>query len=237
MTQTVSVIVPTLNEEDGIDSFLRHVSGLAPDLEIIVVDGGSSDATVVKASERATVLHGPRGRGAQMNAGAREAEGEILWFLHADCFPHPDSVAAMEDALSEVAVVGGGFEYDLDHPGFFFRLTESVSNRKNRAFGLLFGDMGIFVRRSVFETMGGYREFPLMEDMDFCERLKHEGDIAIIPLRIKTSARRWLDEGIVKNLVRNWILQAGWKCGVSPNRLAKWYSFGNGYGKGHRGND
>jgi rSAM/selenodomain-associated transferase 2 len=220
------VIVPTLNEEEEIASFLECVSGLEPDLQIIVADGGSSDGTVDIAAALVRVMNAPRGRGAQMNAGASEATGDVLWFLHADTRPHAESLGAMRGALEDPEVVGGAFEYNLDHPGRFFRITENVSNRKNQVCRLFFGDMGIFVRRTTFERMGGFREFPLMEDMDLCKRLKEQGSIEIIPLRINTSVRRWLDEGILKNLVRNWILQLLWNLGVSPHTLARWYSFG-----------
>jgi GT2 family glycosyltransferase len=160
-----------------------------------------------------------------MNAGAGVARGEVLWFLHADCHPHVDSIREMENVLSNPAVVGGGFEYDLNHPGLIFRLTEFFSNRKNRLLRLLYGDMGIFVRRRTFEKMGGFREIPLMEDMDFCRRLKSHGKIAIIRKRINTSAKRWIEEGIIKNLVRNWLLQIAWLFGASPDLLSKYYKF------------
>ncbi len=225
--QSISVIVPTLNEEEAMAEFLECVRALAPDLEIIVVDGGSTDGTVDEAEPHARVVRTGRGRGKQMNAGASESSGDVLWFLHADCRPHPDSVGAIRLALADPAVVGGGFEFGLDHPGIFFRITTTVSNRKNRALKLLFGDMGIFVRSEVFEEMDGYRDIPLMEDVDFCERLKERGEIVIVPVRLESSARRWFEEGILYNLVRNWVLQLAWKCGASPDTLAKWYSFGN----------
>jgi len=228
---SISVIVPTLNEEKEIASFLAHVCSLEPGLDVTVADGGSSDGTVEAARALAKVIDAPLGRGAQMNAGAAVASGDVLWFLHADTRPHPGSLQAMRGVLENPEVVGGAFEYNLDHPGRFFRITESVSNRKNRVFRLFFGDMGIFVRRSVFERMGGFRELPLMEDMDLCKRLKEQGCIEIVPLRISTSVRRWLDEGILKNLIRNWILQLLWTLGVSPHTLARWYHFGGDHGR------
>jgi len=199
---SISVIVPTLNEEKEIASFLEHVCGLEPGLDVTVADGGSSDGTVEAARALAKVIDAPRGRGAQMNAGAAVASGDVLWFLHADTRPHPGSLQVMRGVLENSEVVGGAFEYNLDHPSRFF------------------------LRRAVFERMGGFRELPLMEDMDLCKRLKEQGCIEIIPLKINTSVRRWLDEGILKNLIRNWILQLLWTLGVSPHTLARWYSFG-----------
>jgi rSAM/selenodomain-associated transferase 2 len=194
-------------------------------MELIVADGGSTDGTVEIAEPLAKIMPSSRGRGVQMNTGARAARGEILWFLHADCLPHADSVREMDEVLSNAAVVGGGFEYNLNHPGLIFRLTEFFSNRKNRLLGLIYGDMGIFVRREIFEKMGGFGEIPLMEDMDFCRRLKKRGKIAIIRKRMNTSAKRWLEEGIVKNMMRNWLLQIAWFLGASPDLLGRYYRF------------
>jgi glycosyltransferase involved in cell wall biosynthesis len=163
-----------------------------------------------------------------MNAGANVALGDVLWFLHADCQPHPDSIRAIRQALEDRAIVGGGFEYNLDHHGLFFRLTEVTSNLKNRLLKLLYGDMGIFVRRDIFRRMGGYRDIPLMEDMDFCKRLKRFGKIVILPQRIETSARRWVEEGIIAYLLRTQLLKIGWALGVAPDNLARWYQFKRG---------
>jgi len=170
-------------------------------------------------------VESPRGRGVQMNRGAAVAQGQVLWFLHADCRPHPHSVQLIGEALSDPEVVGGGFEYALDHPGLRFRLIEFLSNRKNRLLGWLFGDMGIFVRRDIFEQMQGYKEIPLMEDMDFSKRLKTLGKVVILPQRIMTSSRRWLEEGYLLNSLRSWALQGAWVLGASPHTLAKWYRF------------
>jgi rSAM/selenodomain-associated transferase 2 len=222
---SVSVIMPTLNEEGRIRNQVRLLAALGEDLEVIVADGGSVDRTVDRVPFPARVVSGPRGRGAQMNAGAAAASGEILWFVHADCAPHPASLPALRSALADSTIVGGAFEYGLDEVGILYRLVEAVSNRKNRLLRLLYGDMGIFVRREVFRRTGGFREIPLMEDMEFGRRLRQEGRIVILPQRITTSARRWRAEGFAWNLVRNWVLQAGWLMGADPARLAGWYSF------------
>lgn len=221
----ISVVIPTLNEGSNIEELIHLLNQLDEELEIIVSDGNSSDDTISRAEPFAKIVQGPRGRGVQMNAGARIGSGDILWFLHADCRPHPDSVIIMRRALTDSRVVGGAFEYNLNYPGLFFRLTEITSNGKNRILNLIYGDMGIFVRRTVFEKMGGYSEIPLMEDMDLCRRLKQYGEIVILPYRTDTSARRWIEEGILKNLLRNYALQLAWAIGVSPDTLAKRYPF------------
>ncbi len=221
----ISIIIPTLNEAANIKSLLKYLHTLDSSLEIVVADGSSTDNTRQMARQLARVIEAPRGRGAQMNAGAHAATGDVLWFIHADCKPHTDSVQAMRTALIKPDIVGGAFEYNLDHPHSYFRTVEWWSNHKNQRLRTFYGDMGIFTRADVFEQINGYAEIPLMEDMDFCRRLKNEGEIIILPQRIMTSARRWIDEGIVKNLVRNWLLQLAWMMGASPETLAKWYQF------------
>ncbi len=223
----ISVIIPTLNESENIGFLLEYLKSLNSGLELIVVDGQSLDNTVELAKPHAKVLFSDRGRGKQMNIGAQKACGEILWFLHADCTPHLKSVTAIKKSLKNSKIVGGAFEYTLNHPGRIFRLSEFMSNQKNLLLKLIYGDMGIFVRKNIFDKIGGYKEIPLMEDMQFCADLKKIGKIAILPYKIDTSARRWIDEGVYKNMIRNWILQVAWKNGVSPQKLALWYQFGN----------
>lgn len=222
---TVSVIIPTLNEATTLPGLLEYLSRLNSDMEIIVADGGSEDSTIGIAQSIAKVVNSPRGRGAQMNAGANVAIGDILWFIHADCTPHPKSYNALIKTMCDSKVVGGGFEYSLNHPAFRFRITETWSNTKNRWFKMLYGDMGIFVRRNIFEGMGGYKEIPLMEDMDFSRRLKKEGRVVVLPYRMETSARRWIEEGYWKCNFRSTVLQSAWNMGVSPKILSRWYKF------------
>ena len=222
---SISVIIPTRNEAENIEGLLRYLHHLDSALEIIVADAGSTDKTVEKAKRLSKVIQSAKGRGVQMNEGAKVARGDVLWFIHADCYPHPDSIQAMKQALANEEIVGGGFEYALHHPGFRFRVVEFLSNRKNRLLKWLFGDMGIFVRREVFVQMGGYSEIPLMEDMDFSQRLKHHGKIVILRQRMKTSARRWIEEGYVLNSLRSWLFQSAWALGASPATLARFYKF------------
>lgn len=221
----ISVIIPTLNEGESIEALLAYLRELEPAAERIVADGGSSDGTSAMAGGLATVVTARTGRAAQMNAGAAAAHGDILWFLHADCRPHPESFAAIRACLENPAVVGGAFEYRLDETGTIYRLSEFFSNRKNQLLHLIYGDMGIFVRHRTFDRLGGYADIPLMEDMDFARRLKREGHIRILPYPMMTSARRWREEGAVKNILRNWMLQIAWFLGASPQKLSRWYSF------------
>lgn len=222
---SVSVIVPTLNEEKRVHGLLTFLRDLDSRLELIVADGGSQDGTVSRAESLARVIVAPRGRASQMNAAAGAAQGKVLWFLHADCRPHEESLPAMRHAMADEEVVGGAFAYSLDGAGAIYRISELASNWKNRAFGLVYGDMGIFVRADLFRRLGGYAELPLMEDMDLCRRLRKVGRVVILPQKIRTSVRRWQREGAVRNIVRNWALQTAWGLGVSPQVLARHYSF------------
>jgi rSAM/selenodomain-associated transferase 2 len=222
-SQSISIIIPTLNEAGYIDKTCEHLKELFSNTELIIVDGGSSDDTLTRGSRYGRVIRSPRGRAIQMNTGAREATGEILWFLHADCLPHPESINKIRETVSPDRVIAGAFEYRLDGDGSIYRISEYLSNLKNRFLNLIYGDMGIFVDAQIFRQVGGFREIPIMEDMDFCKRVKRVGNIAILPYCIMTSARRWKKEGPVINIIRNWFLQLGWALGVSPLYLIRWY--------------
>lgn len=223
---SVSIIIPTLNEEQTIVHLLSYLKEIAPQAELIVSDGGSADRTVALSEPHARVVHSERGRGVQMNCGAAIARGEVLWFIHADCLPHRDSLAAIKELLTEETMVGGAFRYRHDNRGWIYRISDFFSNHKNRLIGTFYGDMGIFVRRETFDELGGYKPIALMEDIDFCQRLKKAGRTKIVPLPMITSSRRWEKEGALRNIIRNWLLQLAWKTGVSIDRLAGWYYFG-----------
>jgi rSAM/selenodomain-associated transferase 2 len=219
----ISIIIPVLNESEYLAQTCEALQESGSGCEIIIVDGGSIDGTPELGSKYGIIISAPQGRSAQMNAGASKATGDILWFLHADCIPHVDSLRAIKQIMQNNKVIGGAFEYRLDGNGIFYRIAESLSNLKNKRFLLLYGDMGIFTRASAFRQLSGFQDIPIMEDLDFGQRLKKLGKIVILPLPIMTSARRWKKEGAVKNFSRNWLLQLGWACGISPDYLAKWY--------------
>ena len=216
----VSVIVPALDEADSIGACLRSIRGQGMEAEVLVVDGGSTDTTVETASRDARVVRGIRGRGAQMNAGARLSTGDVLLFLHADTVLHPRALFGMLRALVDRRVVGGTFtlRFDTAHPplrlyGWCVRLP-----------WLRYGDQGIFVRREVFERLGGYRELPLLEDVDLLRRMRRDGRLAVVSHPVTTSARRFVERGIVRQQLVNGAILIAYALGVPPARLAGWYA-------------
>lgn len=215
----LSVVIPTLNEEKCVGDAVSSVGGLA---EVIVVDGGSDDATVEAARRAgARVLESPRGRGVQLDHGARAAMGEWLVFLHADTrLEHgwADALASLPDD-----VVGGAFRFAVDSPRRAYRIIEAGVALRCRLFHLPFGDQGIFVRRAIYGMIGGFPPFPLMEDLAFARRLSRTGRMAFPQVRAFTSARRWEEGGVMATTLRNLGLQALYTAGLSPERLARLY--------------
>jgi rSAM/selenodomain-associated transferase 2 len=218
----LSVIVPTLNEVANLEEALRIVR--RPGVEVLVVDGGSTDDTVAAARRLAdAVLVAERGRALQMNAGAAAARGEVLLFLHADTklpadFPEP--VAA---ALDDPRVVGGRFDVRLDAAGLVYAVVGHLMNVRSRWTRVATGDQAIFVRREVFRRIGGYPAIPLMEDIELSRRLKRVGRLACLRSTVTTSARRWQRHGPIRTILLMWTLRLLYYCGVSPHRLRRAY--------------
>lgn len=219
----LSVIVPALNEEDCLSGTLaRAGSGAAG--EVLVVDGGSADATVAIARDAgARCLRSPAGRAVQMNAGAAAARGDILLFLHADTVLPADYRRQVESTLQAPGVVGGAFRLAFDDPRLSLRLVAAGANLRSKLAQLPYGDQAIFVRRETFEDLGGFRDLPVMEDYDFVRRLRLRGRIALAPAYVRTSARRWLKHGIWRTTLNHQRMLLGWRLGVSPERLATWH--------------
>jgi rSAM/selenodomain-associated transferase 2 len=192
---------------------------------VILVDGGSDDATIQVAARFPAVrlLASPRGRARQMNAGARAARGDILLFLHADTWLPEGGLGAVSAALDDTRVVGGRFDVRFDSPRPVLRMIAFFMNLRSRVSGISTGDQAIFVRREVFETMGGYPDMPLMEDIELSRRLKRRGRLAALPSRVTTSARKWEREGALRTMALMWALRFLYMVGVSPARLHRWY--------------
>lgn len=220
----ISVIIPALDEELQIAATLACARAPAV-REVIVVDGGSRDATARLARQHADlVLNAARGRAAQMNAGAAAARGDVLLFLHADTRLPPGFDAAVLVALADPAVVGGRFDVRLVPDSPLLRLVGALMNLRSRLTRIATGDQAIFVRRAVFEAMGGFAEIPLMEDVAFSRALKRRGSVACLQQRVETSSRRWLRDGPVHTILRMWWLRLLYACGVPPERLRRYYA-------------
>jgi rSAM/selenodomain-associated transferase 2 len=217
----ISVIIPALNEAKNILSCLRSVNNQPGEFELIVVDGESTDETVEAVEPHAKIIRGKRGRAIQMNLGARHSTGEVLLFLHADSHLPPRAFPVLEQVLSDPRIVGGTFRLRFNSDKFLLRLIAFFGRFKFRYFH--YGDQGIFVRRSVFEQLNGFAEMPFMEDIDFLRRLRGAGLVALLEQPITTSARRFLERGIVRQQLMNIILVVFYLLGATPENLRKWY--------------
>ncbi len=221
----LSIVVPVLNEAANLDRLLPDLAARCPAAEVIVVDGGSTDATAEVARRRPGVqlVASGRGRARQMNAGARVARGEALLFLHADTVLPDGAADAIAGALADLAVVGGRFDVRFTNPRWPFRMIAGLMNRRSRWSRISTGDQGIFVRRATFDALGGFPDIPLMEDVELTKRLKRAGRLAALDLQVTTSSRKWEREGIARTIVLMWTLRFLYCCGVSPARLHRWY--------------
>jgi rSAM/selenodomain-associated transferase 2 len=220
----ISVIVPALNEARSIGLTLDAISGARCVAEVIVVDGGSLDGTVEIARERgARVLASERGRGAQMHAGASAARGDVLWFVHADTRPSADCAARIAEALRDRAVVAGNFHVLFDGDRRAARFLTWLYPRLRRL-GLCYGDSAIFVRRDAYQQVGGFRAFPIFEDLDLVRRLRKTGRVAHLPAAVTTSSRRFEGRSFALTFARWSFLQALYWLGVNPRTLGRMYA-------------
>ncbi|MGD0671932.1 MAG: TIGR04283 family arsenosugar biosynthesis glycosyltransferase [Candidatus Binatus sp.] len=223
--KTLSAIVPMLNEAAAIASTLGALRRGAPDAEIVVVDGGSIDSSVALAQPLCDAMIGAsRGRAHQMNAGARESHGDVLVFVHADTLVPSSFAADIASALSDPAVVGGRFDVRLDSATLAYRIIGAMISIRSRISRTGTGDQAIFVRREVFDRLGGFPDFELCEDLEFARRLKRAGRVACLRARVTTSARRWNRDGVIRTIVRMWLIRAMYLMGVAPARLKRMYS-------------
>jgi len=220
---SLSVVIPALDEEARLPAAIRSVRG---DAEVIVVDGGSRDATrAVAIAEGARVLDAPRGRGRQLDRGAREATGDWIVFLHADTRLEE----GWADALARLPAdaIGGAFRFAIDGARPTYRLLEAAVQWRVRFLSLPYGDQALFVRRDTYSRVGGMPHLPLMEDVAFVARLRRAGRLAYPRPRAFTSARRWERHGILGTTLRNWRVMALYAAGRSPERLVRLYEAGD----------
>ncbi|MEK7235163.1 MAG: TIGR04283 family arsenosugar biosynthesis glycosyltransferase [Nitrospirota bacterium] len=233
MAMTISVIIPTLNEERTIMATVAHTATLGFD-ELIVVDGGSLDQTpaLVESYRLRTqspalspvrLVTAPRGRASQMNEGAKASGSEILLFLHADTKLPDNAKTMIETTLTDQRMVGGRFDVRFDRPSMWATIISNMMNWRSRLSGIATGDQALFMRRSIFEQMGGFADLPLMEDIDFSRRLKRMGTTAALTETVTTSFRRWEQQGPLQTILLMWGLRFLYWMGVHPHRLAHLY--------------
>jgi rSAM/selenodomain-associated transferase 2 len=218
----VSVIIPTLNEESCLAETLRSVHRQRPH-ELLVADGGSTDATCRLAGEAAQLVQAPPGRAVQMNCGAARATGDVLLFLHADCTLEEGALEEAEQRLGRRGVIAGCFTMTVRASGPLYRCLDFFATARVRLTGLVYGDQGLFLRRQTFEKLGGFPPLRLMEDLFFSRELRRHGRIVVASRRVFVSPRRWQRVGVVRQSVRNWTLTTLAAAGVSPDRLAAFY--------------
>ena len=219
---TVSVIIPALNEAPCLPETLQSLRDQGAG-QIIVVDGGSTDATREAAATADLVLTAPRGRANQMNVGASRATGEVLLFLHADCTLEPKSLAAAWECLTQRRCSAACFTMTVRAAGWWYRSIDACATARVRLTGLIYGDQGLAVRRADFERLGGFPPLRLMEDVFFSRTLSRQGRMVVLPQRIFVSPRRWQRAGLVRQTLRNWMLTTLAAAGVHPDRLAAFY--------------
>jgi rSAM/selenodomain-associated transferase 2 len=227
---TLAIIIPVLDEGAMIADAL---AALAPyrrrGAEVIVVDGGSRDATVEAARPHADrVLAAPRGRGPQMNAGAAAARADVLLFLHADTRLPPDADRTIFLALEQSNRAWGRFDVTIAGRSPLLRVVAAMMNLRSRLTGIATGDQAMFVTREAFAQAGGFPAIPLMEDIVLSRRLKRIGRPACLAARVTTSGRRWDRDGAVRTIVTMWRLRLAFFLGAEPAQLARRYGYGAG---------
>lgn len=222
---SLSIIIPTLNEAAGIAATLEALRDYRKrGAEVIVVDGGSSDGTATLAQPLADrVLTAARGRAVQMNAGAAQARGEILIFLHADCRLPPGADDLIIDGLRRSRRSWGRFDIKIAGRHPMFRVIAAMMNLRSRLTGIATGDQGLFITRSLFDAVGGFPEIALMEDIELSRRLKRYGRPLCLRHRVTTSGRRWEQHGVLRTILLMWALRFAYWLGADPDKLALRY--------------
>ena len=230
MATSIAVVIPTLNEERALSRTLLALRQLRFD-EVVLVDGGSRDQTVSIAQGRlqglslqpARVMVSEPGRAQQMNAGARATRSDVLLFLHADTLLPPETRTEVERVLENPKYVGGRFDVRFEDDRGWAWLISRLMNWRSRWSGLATGDQTLFVRRSVFDDLGGVADIPLMEDIELARRLKRAGSMAALRTKVTTSFRRWEQQGALRTILQMWLLRFLYWIGVPPQILHRLY--------------
>jgi|Deesub1362A_J573_1020465.scaffolds.fasta_scaffold17907_2 rSAM/selenodomain-associated transferase 2 len=220
----VSIVVPVLNEEKTIEKTLSSINRY-DEVELIVVDGGSIDRTLEIARDYTDiVVVSQKGRATQMNLGARYATGDILLFLHADCILPDNAFSLIRSTMEMDSVSAGAFDIYLDHPSFIYRVIEFGANMRSRITSIIYGDQAMFLKRGLFNSMGGFKEIPLMEDVEISQRLKRLGRVVFLRPPVKVSPRRFQKEGPFYTVLRDWYIAIQYTLfKVNPEKLKKYY--------------
>jgi rSAM/selenodomain-associated transferase 2 len=222
MQASVSFVIPVLNEQDAVVHLLRYLRQQFPSSQLIVVDGGSCDRTVALALPLCDlVLLSARGRAMQMNMGGQVASSDYLVFLHADS--QPSCSAAQLDAHLAKRPQWGFCRAHLSGPQAMFRIIEWFMNQRSRLTSVATGDQMLFVQKSLFDATGGFDVIPLMEDVAYCKRLRRLAPPLIVAESVLTSSRRWEEGGVLRTVVRMWLLRLAYFIGVAPATLQRYY--------------
>jgi rSAM/selenodomain-associated transferase 2 len=225
----VSIVIPTYNEEHTIARTLEHLRSQRGNFEVIVVDGESTDRTRARVEAAASgfprplrLLTAERNRARQLNRGAQAARGDAFLFLHADALLAPEAVESLEATLQKGFLVGGNFHLVFQGDSRWNKLFTWV-NCLRRRLGIYYGDSGLFVRGALFESLGGFKPIPIMEDYEFVRRLERSGRTVCLPAVVLVSDRRWKIQGVFRTLISWLLVQALYSLGVSPQFLVRWY--------------
>ena len=221
----LSIVIPALDEARSLPGLLADLRALERPHEIIVVDGGSSDATPDIARDAgARVVTAPRGRGTQLAIGAGVARAQVLCFIHADVRLSPAAIRAMERALDGALEGAYAFRLRIGAAGMGYRIVELGANARSILFRLPYGDQGLLLHRDLYDAAGGYLPLPLMEDVTLVRAIARVAPVRLLGASITVSPRRWRREGLVRATLRNWSLMAAWLLGAAPERLASRYT-------------
>ncbi|MFP6582035.1 MAG: TIGR04283 family arsenosugar biosynthesis glycosyltransferase [Candidatus Hydrogenedentota bacterium] len=220
---SLSVVIPVLNEANTIESTLERL-GSNPDIQIILADGGSTDATRSIAESRgALVITTPRGRAIQMNIGAAHAAADTVFFLHGDTIPPDTYQQEIKATLSRLNAAAGAFHFNTSDESLPMRIIRHFTNLRARLLQLPYGDQGLFLSKTTFHAVSGYEDLPIMEDFVIVRTLKKHGQIRLAPSKTTTCARRWQRQGPWRTTLYNLLTIFAWHIGISPHWLAERY--------------